>query len=222
MPGTRFGRWTVLAEAERTTAGKRRALCRCDCGSISRIDFTAIKSGRSQSCGCLAREVTSALSRKHGQSMTEDRRATAEYVAWAEMIKRCENSKSKSYVRYGGRGIRVCDRWRNDFSDFLADMGPRPSARHSLDRRENSGNYEPSNCRWATAKEQSRNRRTSRRIAHNGETKTLAEWAEVSGLNPLTLRIRIHAGWSMEDALSRPLRVTRRTRIEAESARLQG
>lgn len=160
----------------------------------------------------------------HGQSMTRLRKASPEYVAWAEMIKRCENPNCKSYERYGARGITVCSRWRKDFAAFLADMGPKPSPEHSLDRRDNSGNYDPENCRWATRKEQARNRRTSRLITFNGESKTLAEWGEIRGMNPLTLRIRIHAGWSLEDALMKPLAVQRggRRRTTPSPTQLQG
>jgi hypothetical protein len=140
--GYRCGSLVVLSEEIR---GRHRvALCRCDCGVTKEVSADAIRAGRQRSCGC-ARTV-------HGMS------GTPEYRTWANLIDRCTNPCSKSYDRYGGRGIRVCDRWRASFEAFLADVGPRPSAKHSIDRYpDNDGHYEPGNVRWATRTEQQRN-----------------------------------------------------------------
>lgn len=110
-----------------------------------------------------------------------------EYAAWMNMRARCNNPKSNRYKTYGARGIKVCERWESDFLNFLADMGRRPSADHSIERKDNDRNYEPGNCIWATRKEQARNRRTSRFIVVDDVSLTLAEWSEVSGINSQTI-----------------------------------
>lgn len=121
------------------------------------------------------------------------------------MKKRCYNVKSKSYMDYGGRGIRVCERWLLSFSSFVLDMGPRPTSQHQLDRTDNDGNYEPSNCRWSTRIVQARNRRSNWHIEYEGQTLLLVEWAEKYGLCPFILRRRLKVlGWSIEKALSTP------------------
>jgi hypothetical protein len=135
------------------------------------------------------------------------------------MIQRCEDKNYHGYHRHGGRGIKVCPQWRADFTTFLADMGLRPSKAHSLDRRDNSGNYEPGNCRWATRKEQSRNMRTNRLLTINGETKPLAEWADVSGLPRKLIGDRLASGWSEEKAVTTPARTwTRRQQLKKRVA----
>jgi hypothetical protein len=131
--------------------------------------------------------------------------ATPIYSIWASMKQRCYDPHSKSYPRYGGRGIIVCDRWRNSFGDFLADMGDRPSPDYSLERKDNTGPYSPENCRWATRKEQCRNRRSSRLITHDGQTRPSVEWSELTGVNRATIERRIdHYGWSVSRALTTP------------------
>jgi hypothetical protein len=128
-----------------------------------------------------------------------------EYKAWGHIIQRCENPKTKKFHNHGGRGIKVCERWRNSFVDFLADMGKRPSAKHSIDRIDNDGNYEPGNCRWATNLEQSRNRRTNRLITVDGETMCSVDAARKYGLKRQTLEKRLDLGWSHEDAAKTPV-----------------
>ena len=131
---------------------------------------------------------------------------SSEYSIWMNLRSRCYNPKNTRYDMYGGRGITVCQRWRDDFMNFLEDMGRRPSSDHSIDRIDNDGNYEPSNCRWATRSEQARNRRSSRFLEFGGRRITLAEWAEEIGIDKRTLHIRLKAGWSIERALTEPLR----------------
>lgn len=144
--GQVFGILHVLERAP--PAGKHiKWRCRCDCGTVSDFFATNLARGLSQSCGCV---------RVH--HMTD----TPEHRAWQGMFDRCNNPNSHGYKDWGGRGITICDRWRNSFRDFLADMGPRPSPQHSIDRKDNNGNYEPSNCRWATKAQQSRNSRGAR------------------------------------------------------------
>ena len=132
------------------------------------------------------------------------RKRSPEYMAWAQMKLRCLNPKSPKYPRYGGRGISVCSAWL-EFDAFIADMGARPSPDHSIDRIDNDGDYEPSNCRWATRTQQQRNREANRRLTHDGETATLAEWAERLGISTATLYSRVgRLGWSVEKALTTP------------------
>lgn len=131
---------------------------------------------------------------------------SSEYSIWANMRGRCNNPNNTSYERYGARGIKVCDRWMADFLNFLEDMGRRPSPSHSIDRIDNNKDYTPDNCKWSTVKEQCRNRRSSRFIEFHGETRTLAEWAERSGVALGTFHARLKSGWSMDRALSESVR----------------
>jgi hypothetical protein len=143
----------------------------------------------------------------------------AEYRVWVEMRKRCRNPKRSNYHLYGARGIRVCDRWER-FDNFLADMGPRPSSRHSLDRIDPDGHYEPGNVRWATATQQARNKRTNRRITYDGRTQLLTDWANELGIRKSVLHWRLAQGWSLERALSKKSRThTAWTRLVARFTR---
>ena len=117
------------------------------------------------------------------------------------MKARCYNPNHPDYANYGGRGIRVCERWLSSYAAFITDMGARPSSAHSLDRRDNDCDYSLDNCRWATAREQNNNRRINRLITFRGETYTLTEWARMLGMNYTTLQNRLDRGWSIEDAL---------------------
>jgi hypothetical protein len=126
-----------------------------------------------------------------------------EHRAWLDMIKRCYNPRNSQYKNYGGRGIKVCDRWLSSFQSFLNDIGRRPSAKHSLDRfPNNDGNYEPGNVRWATIKQQLRNKRNNRLISYKGLTKTITEWAEQIGISAQLIQQRLTRGWTVDDALS--------------------
>lgn len=134
----------------------------------------------------------------------------AEYGHWRNIITRCCDSRNKHYAAYGARGILICDRWKigtgtmHGFECFVADMGRRPSPKHSIDRIDNDGNYEPGNCRWATNKEQSLNRRTNNLLTARGETLPLGVWAERAGVNRTTIKTRLNAGWSTEEAIFTP------------------
>jgi hypothetical protein len=130
---------------------------------------------------------------------------SAEYRAWQQIRGRCENSARNDFHRYGGRNIRVCELWRS-FDAFYEDMGNKPTSQHSIERRDNNGNYEKSNCYWATKKEQARNTCRNRLLTFNGETRCLTEWSDIVDIAPATLTSRLRLGWSIERALTTPIR----------------
>jgi hypothetical protein len=137
---------------------------------------------------------------EHGES------GTPVYRIWGLMKQRCDNPSNPAYPRYGGRGIVMCERWRQSFVAFAADMGERPSAQHSVDRIDNDGPYSPDNCRWATRTEQARNRKSTHRFDHDGKSLTLGEWAEQLGVNRSTLAARVYCyHWSIERSLNTPV-----------------
>lgn len=157
LTGRSFGRLSVLGLAERSPAGKVRWRCSCECGGSATVMTDALKSGKTQSCGCLQKERTADALRKHGDGSRAHGEAR-EYRSWMGMLTRCHNPRNPKYPRYGGRGISVCDKWRASYATFLADMGRCPPG-FSLDRIDVDGDYEPGNCRWADAATQAFNRR---------------------------------------------------------------
>lgn len=174
--------------------------CECQCGNVKPVIRRDLIRGHTRSCGCLQKDTVINLSTTHGMS------GSSELEIWEGMRARCYNKNKKSYKNYGGRGIKVCDRWNGPegFKNFMSDMGPRPSSTHSIDRHPNqNGNYEKSNCRWATPVDQGRNTRRNVRYAFNGESKTVGEWAEVVGISQHVLKDRIcRYGWSVGRALT--------------------
>ena len=175
--------------------------CLCDCGATTPAKSTDLIVGKKQSCGCLAHNLTAERNRRHGHSVRGS--VSPEYRVYLGMKRRCYNPNNSDYAYYGGRGIRVSDSWLDSFDDFLRDMGPRPEGA-SIERIDNDGNYEQSNCRWASRKEQMRNRRSTRLVEYQGVTSSLAEAAERAGIPYKVAQSRItHLGWSVEAALSR-------------------
>jgi len=142
---------------------------------------------------------------KMGRPITHGMSGTPEYKAWIHMKHRCFNPNIKNYSHYGGRGIAVCDRWKNSFEDFLADMGSRPTAKHSIDRIDNDADYSPKNCRWATEAEQQNNKRTNHLITIDDVTLTIAQWTEKKGYNETVIYCRLNMGWSDYDAVMTPV-----------------
>lgn len=169
------------------------ALYRCDCGMEFRAAVRKVASGKKAGCsGCRGRRISERKTR-HGRT------GTREYFVWQEMHKRCKNPQNKAYKNYGGRGITVCDRWR-DFEAFMRDLGPRPDGA-TLERRDNEAGYEPSNCYWAPRRTQSRNRRNNIRATLSGVTKCVADWADELGIPRQTVYTRIRSGRTPEEAL---------------------
>ena len=185
IKGVRFGRLLVIELHH--IAHVTYWLCRCDCGTEAVVAGHRLVIGKTKSCGCLKGEKQ----RTHGLSRT------AEHFVWKSMNSRCYRKSDHSFRDYGGRGITVCDRWQgtSGFANFIADMGPRPSPEHSIDRfPDNNGNYEPGNCRWATRLEQGQNKRNNRLIESGGEAMLLRQWQERTGLSKPGLLYRIKMG----------------------------
>lgn len=189
----RFGRLIALSPSGRSNDRQVVWLCQCDCGNTSKVKSGNLRSGTTNSCGCLQTE--SRYIKKHAGV------DTPEYGSWRSMLSRCANVKNNVFHRYGGRGIKVCDRWL-EFSNFYMDMGQKPTPKHTIDRIDSNGDYCPENCRWATQKEQQNNRGDNRIIECNGISKNLSEWASESGIDASLINWRIKSGWSIREALT--------------------
>ena len=177
--GQRFGSLTVIDLAP-SRKNYLRYLCKCDCGKFKEVYRHSLTSGKIESCGCVSLSARIVKMTKHGHCSRSNR--APEYSSWTNMKGRCCNPKNRSYHDYGGRGITICDRWIESFENFYADMGPKPSPKHSLDREHVSGNYEPENCRWATAQTQLNNTRRNTYVIYENKQYTLAELARYLGL----------------------------------------
>jgi len=199
LAGCRFGRLTVLGRGENTPEGKARWICVCDCRPDKEklVRAVLLKNGRATSCGCFAREKT------RDRSVTHDATGSPEWETWRRMRSRCYNKRNDKYKYYGGRGIRVCARWRSSFQTFLEDMGPRPSDEHSIERKRVNDDYQPDNCIWATIDVQNRNKRSNVILEHDGVRKTVAEWARDLGVSQTTLHDRLRRGWSVADTVTK-------------------
>ena len=208
--GSKFTRWTVVSEAEsRIYQGPKGPFkcrywnCVCDCGTERQVRQTVLTSGKSRSCSCLHDEELGARKLKHGYAAGGIIRP--EYSCWQMMVARCVNPKAQMYPQYGARGIKVCDRWLK-FENFLADMGDRPSDKHSIERDDVNGGYEPGNCRWATIEVQANNKRNTVYVDYNGERLPLAVVVKRHSVVDVEIvRCRVfRQGWSLERAMSTP------------------
>lgn len=204
LTGKVFGRLTALSFIK---GGKW--LCQCECGRETAIWTSSLIKGLTKSCGC----TWHAVSGRKTHGLTE----SAEYKVWCGVKRRCLNKNEKAYKRYGARGITICDRWKDSFENFLADMGQRPSAAHEIDRIDNDGNYEPCNCRWLEKAKQAQNRSSNHTVSYQGRTLCLMEWERETGIGWGTIKHRLTHGWSVEAALTTPV-VAGRNRKPAVSS----
>ena len=190
LDGRRYGKLTVIKRhAENNADGSTQWECLCDCGNTKIVKVYNLTRGRARCCGCTL-SVTF-----HGHS------SSPEYKAWKDMKDRCYNENNEAYINYGGRGITVCDAWKNDFMAFYNDMGPRPTNNCSLDRKDNNLSYYKDNCRWATRAEQNNNKRNNTYYEYNGNRKTLMEWCQDLGLKYYKVHYRLRKGWTFEEAI---------------------
>ncbi len=196
LAGQRFGR-LVVKSFSHVSKKRRYWRCFCDCGNIKIAMVSNLRKGATNSCGCLRSEVTSKLR----PGIIHDMSRTGIYRIWKNMRERCRNFHN---LRYGGRGIKVCERWHK-FENFLDDMGEQPAGL-SIDRIDNDGNYEPGNCRWATPVEQNNNTSRKRLITLNGEIHTIADWERIQGFTKNTIGYRIRRGWSHKKAVFTPVK----------------
>lgn len=210
LTGQKFTRLTVLGLHE-IRAKNSYWHCVCECGNkmITRSD--ALKSGRAKSCGCLHKESASNICKS--RNTTHGKAGSKTYKIWVGMLSRCTNPNTNCFKSYGGRGISICERWRT-FENFIADMGECPPGL-SIDRIDVNGDYEPSNCRWADMKTQSRNKRKNRLLTHNNQTRCVAEWAEIYGVDRCIIKDRLRLGWDTQDALEIPVRHMNRSKLRS-------
>jgi hypothetical protein len=219
-PGQKYGLWTVVAEAEPrhypsriggSTILYRMWLCHCECGVEKPVAECSLRNGQSISCGCQKHERDRKRYTVHGEAKhLAGGKPTPEYTAWQQMQDRCHNPNRDGFERYGGRGITVCPEWRASFQTFLADMGRRPSAKHSLDRKDNDKGYSKDNCHWATHEVQMANRRCTRFVFVEGKRVPLSFLAKQYGLAYPVLAHRLEHGWPLEKALTTTVRSTRK------------
>jgi hypothetical protein len=202
ISGNRYGDLVVKGYSH---SHKKRSywVCQCDCGKTCVKTGNNIRSGHTLSCGCHLSKATVKRNTKHGLSKS------TEYRTWKRMRERCLNKNRPDYHLYGGRGITVCEAWRDSFEQFFRDMGYRPSPHHSIDRIDNSKGYSPDNCRWATKSEQASNKRNTVLITCHGITKTLTAWVKETGYTAGTIKNRLKNGLSPELALSPGLKRAR-------------
>ena len=185
LVGQRFGRLKVLSFSKMDNGSIWN--CLCDCGKHITIKGCYLTSGNTRSCGCLIKDFPNY--KTHGMTLSR------EYQSWGHMLQRCCNPNHKYYFNYGGRGVKVCARWRNSFALFFKDMGKRPQ-NMSIERKNNKGNYTPKNCVWATRIEQGANKRNNHFLTVKGVKRTVSQWSRITGINYTTLLMRIKYGWS--------------------------
>ncbi len=200
LTGEKYNRLTVIDRAPHS--GKfTQWRCRCDCGNIVNVITMHIRSGHTKSCGCIPRQNSDRVINGNGKLVRPDG-----YWSWKAMQSRCYCQGDSNYKKYGARGITVCRRWRGKggLSNFLKDMGPRPSPDHSVGRRTGNCNYSPETCKWETPLEQGANKRNANVLTHGGKSMHITAWTRELGLKTGSLRLRLNRGWSVHKALSTP------------------
>lgn len=201
LTGQKFGRWTVLNYDHTDRSRSAYWMCKCECGNTKVVKSASLRAGRSKSCGCLHREISREIGLKTNK--THGQFGTPLYFVWNTMKQRCNNTNSTSYAGYGGRGIIVCNEWKDFIPFHKWAIGNGYHEGLSIDRKDNDGPYAPWNCRWVTNKTQCRNRRSTTRFLHDGKDLTLPEWEEEIGIKQQTLSSRIYTyGWNIEKALA--------------------
>lgn len=194
---TRLGRLLIVSEAEPDKWKNMQWFCRCDCGKYIVVAGSSIRRGATKSCGCWNKESSTTRATKHGLH------SHALYGTWKNMVQRCYNPANSHFDSYGGRGIVMCDRWRESFANFLEDMGEKPSPAHSIERRNNNEGYCKENCSWELIEVQANNKSNNRVFEFNGKRQTLAQWARDVGITRRTLALRIdRLGWSPQRAFT--------------------
>lgn len=204
--GDLFGKCIFIKELDKKVY--RMGLFICHCGNEFETSLPHLKNGNITECSiCAKKTKTNTLIKRN---TTHGMRYLAENSIWVDMRRRCQDEKRDDYKYYGGKGIKVCERWAKSFENFYSDMGPRPSNKHSIERKDSMADYGPSNCFWAIHKVQMRNTSRSRYITHNGTTKLLADWAAEIGILPRTLHSRIfRQKWAIERALGQSIAVSK-------------
>lgn len=209
LVGQTYARLTVLSRDPQNTAdGKSRWKCACECGNEVVVSSRGLKKGTTRSCGCLKADMLRSPERKElldsirAVSSNHQMSHTNEYRIWQGIKKRCYYERAEGYADYGGRGIRMCDEWKDSFEAFFRDMGPRPSLRHTVERGDSNKNYEPGNCRWATWEEQANNRRNNVFYTYKGVARTLAGWCHKFNLNYRQAYNRRRDGWSIDEIIT--------------------
>lgn len=207
IAGGQYGHLTLVRlTVDHRHRVRRRWLCQCVCGTEVEKAENTIVHGKNPSCGCQRRLLRGPDNPSYKHGLTDGKKQPPEVIAYHGMKWRCYSTRSPEYRNYGGRGITIAPEWLGEggLQRFLEHVGPRPSDKHSLDRINNNGNYEPGNVRWATAKEQSRNKRLNRLLTYNGVTLPVCAWVERTGLHQNTIDNRIKSGWSIEETLTTP------------------
>lgn len=201
MVGQRYTRLTVIRENGRNKHGGVLWLCECDCGNQIEVSTNSLNKGNTKSCGCLYRDY---LNNSRPNSIKHGASKSRLYTIWRDMKLRCYNKKQIGYKNYGARGIKVCNEWLYDFISFknwAMDSGYQNGL--TLDRLDNDGNYEPSNCKWSTPKEQSNHKRNNRCVVYRGEKHTIAEWSNLTGIKYHLIWTKLKNGYSMDDIFER-------------------
>ena len=204
LTGKKFGKLLVIKRVENDKYSNLNWECLCDCGNRKIIRGAHLRDGLTKSCGCYNYEQSTAFGKKWGgNNKTHGMKRTRLYYLWSNMKARCYNPKADSFKYYGGKGIKVCEEWKKNFVEFYKwsiENGYRDDL--TIDRINNNKNYSPDNCKWATMKEQQNNRGNNHTLFFNGESHTLAEWADILGIKYSYLHDRLRRGWNMDKIIS--------------------